>query len=264
MNVLLTGSSGNLGRHLRHCGKNRYISIRRTDLDTNSVAVPSNTSGILHAAFDLKLDPKVDPYQYYESNVGLTCKLLNAALSSNIDFFAYISSSAVYGKASITNESQHCRPINHYGRTKLFCEKIIADFCEKNGIKCEVYRVFNLFGGEDRFSVLSKLNHCIKNQIGFTLANSGKSQRDFIHVEDAATIIDSLLNSHQFDILNIGSGSPTSLIQIVQAYKEINDFEIIHVIRDEIPSSVADISRLKQLIRDPYFRPVISEILTTD
>lgn len=90
-----------------------------------------------------------------------------------------------------------------------------------NSINYLIVRPFNTFGGNDQFSVVQKIISCAKNKRPFNLVNEGTSERDFIHVEDLAKILCLLL---EFDlrnqIINIGTGNPIKIVDLVDAIGE--------------------------------------------
>ena len=40
---------------------------------------------------------------------------------------------------------------------KLLCENIIKNFCQKNNLSFVIARIFNMYGGDDNFSIISKI-----------------------------------------------------------------------------------------------------------
>ena len=76
-------------------------------------------------------------------------------------------------------------------------------------------RLFNMYGGNDHFSVISKIIHAIKNDYPFSLSNNGSSIRDFIHIDDVVKIYKLMLNLNHRGVTNIASGIGTSTKQII-------------------------------------------------
>ena len=77
----------------------------------------------------------------------------------------YTSSSSVYGsvggKAGIIDKNNRFI----YSSFKLSAENLIKNFCNKNKINFDICRVFNLYGVNDNFSIISKLVKCKKKKI---------------------------------------------------------------------------------------------------
>ena len=73
----------------------------------------------------------------------------------NIKKILYTSSSSVYG--SINNKVKILDQNNRYiySSTKLSCEMLLKNFSNKSKIDLDICRVFNLYGQDDNFSVIS-------------------------------------------------------------------------------------------------------------
>jgi nucleoside-diphosphate-sugar epimerase len=249
MNIILTGANGNLGGEMiSRNATHKILPIHRNNWDAIADRSFGKDDVIVHAASDLTSAIHEKPFAVMDSNLSSTARLLE--MSKGCARFVFISSCAVYGDALRTAESTRCRPLSINGITKQLNERIVEEFCLKNGIPYLILRVFNTYGGRDRFSIISKLRHAVKTGTPFQLNNLGVAQRDFIHVSDVADIV---LELSGLDLpsgtLNIGTGCTTKIADIVSAVKEIHpQLEIIHNVADEVEYSRADIGRLKEII----------------
>jgi nucleoside-diphosphate-sugar epimerase len=109
---------------------------------------------VLHAASDLKTPVTHHPAAVLDANLMTTMRLLEACREHGVTKFAFISTCAVYGENVDTSEDAPCCPVTINGITKLLNERIVQAFCAESGIDCQIYRVFNMYGGNDRFSIL--------------------------------------------------------------------------------------------------------------
>ena len=216
MSILLTEAEGNLGTEIRRQARAPVVGLGREgwqDLDTALAGVDT----VLHAASDLRTRAVVAPAALMNSNIMSTALLLEAAKRHGVRRFVFMSSCAVYGEDMRTPKESPCAPITINGICKLLNEKLVAEFCTAASIKYQILRIFNTYGGNDRFSILSRLEQAILRGKPFTLNNMGRMQRDFIHVSDVAAVVWTLLQYLvKYSHLNIGTGVATKISTIVE------------------------------------------------
>ena len=268
MKVLITGAAGNLGSHLQGVGKEHghdIISVTRSNVDQiDDLIVGSDL--VIHAAGDITSSIQHDLVNVAESNLLLTTRALEACFKHKVRRFFYISSCAVYGNASSSKEVGDYQPLSLNGKFKKLNEELVSQYCQYNGIESTSFRLFNIYGGSDRFSLLSHLQRCSKHGQTFKIINGGVSQRDFIHVTDAAeiiircSVIDSLPS-----ILNIGTGVAFSVMDILNTYlKKCPELKLEHLSAEEVEYSRADTRLLTELIGEYSFRNILDEVTTLD
>ncbi len=257
MNILLTGAEGNFGTEF--CRQTRVKSdmhvtpVGRGDWAAMDEKMAS-ADVVVHAASDLRTSASLAPTRLLDSNVMSTATLLEAAQKQRVKRFVFLSSCAVYGEDMRTGEDSLCCPITINGISKHLNEKLVAGFCTANGIEFQVLRVFNSYGGDDRFSIFSKLKRALQSGTPFTLNNDGRMQRDFIHVTDVASVVLKLLGaSIQHTHLNIGTGVATkisTLVDMVQA--QFPQLVIQRGSIQEAEYSRADTTRLREFWHDDF------------
>lgn len=250
MRILLTGCNGNLGSQIKKESSDDIIGLGRNEW-LNVEDYFNNIDTIIHAAYDLKSKIDTAPEKYLQSNVLTTTQLLELAKIHKVRKFVFISSCAVYGNAKDTQEDQVCAPTSINGIVKLLNEKVIQEFCHSNGIKCEIYRLFNMYGGNDNFSIINHIRTAIINKSSLKLNNKGAAQRDFIHVSDIAKIILDLMElEHNYECVNIGTGVGTKIIDIVKiVQKAYTNLTIENNVTDEVEVSIANVDRLHSLLK---------------
>ena len=220
MNILLTGAEGNFGfEFCRQVLDKNVGSVTRVgrgdwgDIDEKMASVEV----VVHAASDLRTSANLEPFRLLDSNVMSTATLLESARRHRVKRLVFMSSCAVYGEDMRTDEDSLCCPITINGITKHLNEKLVAQFCESNGIEYQILRVFNTYGGRDRFSIFSKLKNALTNGSVFTLNNEGRMQRDFIHVRDVAAVVLNLATlGIKYTHMNIGTGVATKISKLVE------------------------------------------------
>lgn len=248
MKILLTGANGNFGKEFIKQSQDEIISLNREDwqnLDDHLRGVDI----VIHAASDLRSKIFENPTDLINSNVVTTTKLLEAIKTHKINKFIFISSCAVYGESMRTPENGPCQATSINGIGKLLNEKIISEFCEKNKIDYNILRVFNMYGGNDNFSILSHIRRSLENNKPFILNNGGIAQRDFVHVSDVVKIIQIILTQQiPHTRLNIGTGISTKISTLVEIVKkQFPELKIEFSEVDEAEYSRADIRRLRSI-----------------
>ncbi|MES2399682.1 MAG: SDR family oxidoreductase [Pseudomonadota bacterium] len=259
MNILITGADGNFGsefsRQAFAKGHANVIPVGRGDwseIDEKLVSAEI----VVHAASDLRTSASLEPYRLLDSNVMSTATLLEAARRHSVKRFVFLSSCAVYGEDMRTGEDSLCCPITINGISKHLNEKLVAEFCTANGIEYQILRVFNTYGGNDRFSIFSKLKQALCNAKAFTLNNEGRMQRDFIHVTDVASIVLNLSTRNiNYTHLNIGTGMATKISALVEMVgKKFPQLAIQRGVTQEAEYSRADTTRLREFWGDDFIR----------
>ena len=259
MNILLTGAEGNFGTEFcRQTGAQKnveVIPVGRGDWAAIDEKM-ALADVVVHAASDLRTSASLAPTRLLDSNVMSTATLLEAAHKRQVKRLVFLSSCAVYGEDMRTGEDSLCCPITINGISKHLNEKLVSEFCTANGIEYQILRVFNSYGGDDRFSIFSKLKRALQNGTSFTLNNDGRMQRDFIHVADVASVILKLLDAHvQHTHLNIGTGVATkisTLVDMVQA--QFPRLVIQRGTTQEAEYSRADTTRLREFWHGDFIR----------
>jgi nucleoside-diphosphate-sugar epimerase len=188
--------------------------------------------------------------------------------NKNIKTLIYSSSSAIYGNTS--SSSVICEntkelslvsglsyPITLNGVIKLSSEVFLRENLKDSGVNLIIARIFNMYGGNDQFSVISKIINAIENNKDFTLYNYGKEIRDFIHVEDVVAIYLKLINSKYQGIVNIGTGKGTKIISLVEKFELLYNKSLIKkniTVNNSVLHSVASMNKLFEIIGDYKFK----------
>lgn len=264
MKVLLTGASGNFGLAFIEQAKVEVVQLNRDDWGQLSDKLAQGVDVVIQAASDLHSHAAESPVRLMDSNLLSTARLLEALQQCRVPRLIFLSSCAVYGEDMRTGEESPCCPITINGICKLLNERMVGEFCAAHGIKFEILRIFNMYGGHDHFSIISHMRRAIENNTPFILNNNGIAQRDFIHVRDVAKIVSQLLHK---DIphthLNIGTGVAVKISTLVElACERFPQLKIKHAQVTEAEYSRADITRLQRLVEIEFTR--IEDFLSND
>lgn len=216
-------------------------------------------SWVIHfAAYKAVGESVTDPIKYYDNNIGGTISLLLTMKEFNVKKIIFSSSATVYKPIEDRGlvESDECMPPNPYGRTKYFIEQLLQDiFNADNDFKIGVLRYFNPVGahksgyiGENPKGVPNNLMPYIL-QVAFKQlpylnifgnnypTKDGTGIRDYIHILD---LIDGhiktleYLETHNSQLLklNLGTGKPCSVLEMVNTFITVNQIEVPYKIVD--------------------------------
>ena len=214
-----------------------------------------------------------DPLGYYRSNLGSVISLAAAATDRGVRRLVFSSSATVYGStcALPVTEDSPTAPESPYGETKLMGERILADAAAASQMQVVMLRYFNPVGahpsgliGEDPSGEPANLVPRIMQVVAgrrdrldvFGADYStvdGTAVRDYVHVMDLAeghvAALDADLAPASSRIFNLGTGSGTTVLQVLAAVGETLGTRIPHEIAGRRPGDIeaswADCSRAR-------------------
>jgi nucleoside-diphosphate-sugar epimerase len=260
--ILLTGATGNLGSHLLRVLGNAHqvVPIGRTqwgELDNLAQGVEV----LIQAAGDVHATAEANPKRLVGANCTLTAELLEVAARARVPWFYYVSSSAVYGDAPRTSEDVRLHPLTINGITKQLNEALVASFCRANGIRYRIFRVFNMYGGSDRYSIIHRLVSCAREGTTFPLLGEGMMRRDFIHVLDVARAIAAHVGNHsEINVVNVGTGRGVSVAELVATVSSLVPGFSVHNRAGPVFDSVAEVGYLNMVIDTAQFLRVEDQL----
>lgn len=205
---------------------------------------------VIHlAGFKSARESQYDPFTYYHTNIVSTLNLVRAMAENDCKNLIFSSSATVYApKDDQTPCSETCqvKASNCYGRTKVMCEHILRDLCfadpEWNVLSL---RYFNPVGAHPS-SMLGE-NICLSAPEGLMPAlcavaagrlphltifgnnynsQDGTAVRDFLHIMDLASGHIAAMkwlhcSTKGFDVFNLGTGSGTSILEILECMRVV-------------------------------------------
>ena len=259
--LLIIGKRSNLTFHI----ENRYLNTISfsTDEVLNNIDCLNKFKNenivILFNNFQAanKLSDIENMESFVNKSITSTVKVLDYIKNfKNIEKVIYTSSSSVYGDNKHCSEDDIPHPISLQASLKLSNEFFIKQYCNKYNIDYTILRIFNMYGGNDNFSIISKIIKSIKNKEILNLVNNGSGIRDFIHIGDVVSVILDVLNIKDLPILNIGTGNKKSVKEIVDFLFskniEVNIKNIVN--NNEIKVSIANIDKLKKIYKNDFIK----------
>ncbi|MFI9151685.1 UDP-glucose 4-epimerase GalE [Streptomyces sp. NPDC053367] len=211
------------------------------------------------------------PVRYYDNNVGGTTSLLSAMHEHQVRRLVFSSSCAVYGDAGggPLDESTPARPASPYASSKALCEQILSDVCRHRPefvVLC--LRYFNPVGahpsgllGEDPPGTPDNLMPYVAQVAvgrrkrlpvfgGDYPTPDGTAVRDYLHVMDTVeahrVALDHLADAPGMRVFNLGTGTGSSVLDLVAAFRSVSGraipFEIVERRPGDVPELIADAS----------------------
>jgi UDP-arabinose 4-epimerase len=194
-----------------------------------------------------------DPGTYYRANTFGALNVLEAMRASGVENIVFSSTCATYGvpETDFIDEAHPQAPINPYGWSKLFVEKMLADFGNAYGMRSVCLRFFNAAGGAQNSGIGERhepethviplaIRGALRDDFVFTIhgddygTRDGTCVRDFIHVSDLADAyrraIEYLSSGGASDVFNLGTGNGTKVKEIADAVERVTGRPLTRVV----------------------------------
>lgn len=255
----------------------QLAAVHDTDIrDRNALAAVFDrhpVDAVIHFAARKAVGESVAiPVEYYDTNVGGTTTLLAVMQEHGVRRLVYSSSCSIYGDAQSVPiaEDAPARPTNPYAASKHLCESILRDVCARRPEYAVLaLRYFNPIGahpggllGEDPRGEPDNLvpyiaqvaagERPLLHVFGDDYPTpDGTGIRDYIHVMDVAEahrialVRLSAPDGPGYHALNIGTGTGSSVLDLIGAFREASGRPIPYDITDRRPGDVA------ALVADP-------------
>ena len=299
MNILLTGGAGYIGSHtawavalaghsavvLDNLSMGHRHNVKWGPLvegDTADAELVRNTltrhsiDAVIHFAASAFVGESVEnPRKYFANNSVATLTLLNAMLDAGVKTIVFSSTCATYGnptRVPITEDHPQS-PVNPYGESKLFVERVLRWYGEAYGLKWMALRYFNAAGAQPEAGLCEEHNpetHLIPLVIQAAMGTrpavdiygtdyptpDGTAIRDYIHVSDLASAhllaIERLRAGAENGAFNLGTGVGSSVREVIDEVRKRSrrDFQVREAPRrpGDPPELVADARRAQRAL----------------
>lgn len=214
---------------------------------------------IAHLAARAGVRPSIrQPQLYYDTNVGGTLHLLEAARLTGIERFIFASSSSVYGVSKTVpfSESLHLtQTISPYAATKIAGEFLCSTYSHLYQMRIVALRFFTVYGARQRPDLaIHQFTKKIHAGEPIDQFGDGTTRRDYTYIDD---IIQGVMAAFDyqgplFDIFNLGESDTIRLKDLIAAVeKTLGRKAKINQLPEQpgdMPVTCADISKAKKLL----------------
>ncbi len=205
------------------------------------------------------------PLAYYRNNIDSTLTLLEVMREYQCHNIVFSSSATVYGipKTVPLVETMPTSCTNPYGWTKLMIEQILTDVSKADpNLSVVLLRYFNPIGAHESGIIGENPNGIPNNLMPYITqvavgklpqlgvfgddypTHDGTGVRDYIHVVDLAKghvkAIDYAKRNKGTEIINLGTGTGYSVLDIVKAFMKVNEVEIPYTIKPRRAGDIAE------------------------
>lgn len=216
------------------------------------------------AAYAYVGESVTNPSKYYNNNTCAALAVLDAMHRHDVKYFVFSSTCATYGEPqSMPMDEQHPQdPINPYGESKYFDERILKAYDKAYGMRFVALRYFNAAGADPQGRIGESHDpetHLIpltlqvvtgrREQISVFGTDyetpDGTCIRDYIHILDLADAHSLALNrlraGNPSDFYNLGSEQGYSVREVIATCERVSGHSIKTV---EGPRRAGDPPRL--------------------
>lgn len=204
-----------------------------------------HVDAVVHfAAFASVPESVAHPERYFHNNVMATLTLLDVMRSRDVRHLVFSSSCATYGNPQYSpmDEQHPQNPINPYGESKRFCERMMSAYDEAHGLRSVALRYFNAAGADPQGRIGESHDpehHLIPIVLQVAAGKrehvkvfgsdydtpDGTCIRDYIHILDLAhahgLALDRLRAGGASDVFNLGSECGYSVREVIQACEKV-------------------------------------------
>lgn len=233
-------------------------SITDADLVTSTCQEYGVTQLVHFAAYKSVGESMAAPAKYWRNNVASTVELIEACMDAGVGEVVFSSSCSVYGtpgRVPVT-EAEPIGPESVYAETKAAVERILRWYGKTHGLRAVSLRYFNAAGasfdgriGEDWTYSVNLVPLAMKALLlgdrrlqvfGDDYPTpDGTCIRDYIHVDDLADAHERALAylgaQGPMVELNVGTGTGTSVLEVIRATERIVGTAVPYDVVDRRP-----------------------------
>jgi UDP-glucose-4-epimerase GalE len=238
------------------------------------------------AAFAYVGESVKDPARYFDNNFNQAQALFDTLLAAGVKRVVFSSTCATYGVPTAVPiaESHPQWPINPYGWSKLFVERLLDSYDQAHELRFVALRYFNAAGatagvGEHHDPETHLIPLALRAAAGrgtaLTVFGSdydtpdGTAVRDYIHVADLADAhllaLEHLRRGGASQFLNLGTGTGFSVLEVIEMARRITGRDVPHQVgprrAGDPPRLVADASRARGVLGWSPRQPALDQIV---
>jgi UDP-glucose 4-epimerase len=238
------------------------------------------------AAFAYVGESVREPGRYFDNNFTQAQVLFETLIAAGVKCLVFSSTCATYGVPTAVPipESHPQWPINPYGWSKLFVERLLESFDRAYGLRFVALRYFNAAGATKRCGEHHEPEtHLIPLALRAAAGRGAKLKvfgrdydtpdgtaiRDYVHVGDLGEAhllaLGHLRRGGDSLFLNLGTGAGYSVLEVIEAARRVTGhdvpFEKAARREGDPPRLVADASRARSLLGWTPKQPSLDSIV---
>lgn len=269
--IMITGSEGFIGSHLKEYLNDRYEIISFDikigwELDVRNkgnlieFVKKYKPDVIMHLAANPDINKSLNTCEEdLILNVAGTINILEACKEIGVELMIFTSTAQVYGEPKYPrmNEGHPITPKSPYAISKYAAEKYCRFYHEKFNVPVVIFRFFNVYGpNQPDFVVVPALvDKIAKAEKELEMIGSKENSRDFIFVKDLCPAFDLAIKQKPIgETINIGSGKETSIFGLASTIAKLLGKDVVFKYKDKnintakISRMAADVEKAKKLL----------------
>jgi len=266
MNILVTGGAGFIGlvavKKLLEAGhdvvcldnlalgrkelvpdKAIFVEVDICDKELLSTIFQKNSfDAVMHFAAWKDVGESMQNPTKYSQNITGTINILDCMAEHNVKHIIFSSSAVVYSNPEYMpfDENHTTDPMNYYGFTKLECERVIKWYSKIHNLQYTIFRYFNVAGdggigykdkvAKNIMPILVEVVAGKREKLSVFGADydtdDGTCVRDYVDVNDLVDAHIKALKLEESHVINLGTGTGTSVKELINYTNEIIGKEI--------------------------------------
>ncbi len=249
MKVAVTGAGGFIGRHVLTCLQGRGLEIVAVVREASQLSGLSNAVRIvemdmahpsskdfeqmgcpdvlIHLAWEGL--PNYKSLHHFETELPRQYNFLKKLIEAGLPSLVVTGTCSEYGMQSgpISADMQ-TKPCNPYGYAKDSLRKQLEYLKSVSDFNLTWGRLFYMYGeGQPSTSLYSKLREAVQRGDKVFNMSGGEQLRDYLPVEAVALwIVQLAVLQRDIGVINICSGQPVSVRNLVEQWLKVNGWEI--------------------------------------
>ena len=244
MKILITGSEGFVGKNLVKGLSQKHTIYTSDQLDsskhenyskcdiTNYDSVDKvvrDVDAVIHLTAHSLVSSLDGSITNGRINIIGLLNLLECCKKNSVSKIIFTSASSLIGepKSSRVDENHPPKPKTAYGITKLTSEHYLRLYNELYNLDYTVFRFFNIYGPFQKNGLIPSIFNKIQNNEPITVFGKGDQIRDYVYIEDIIPFFEQVTSTDisKNQILNMGTGNGTSILEIIKSMSEILNIE---------------------------------------